>query len=148
VAHDSSALDRIDREILAALRDDGRMSWREVGERVHLAPTSVADRVRRLERLGAITGYSVRVEPAALGRDVRAVIDVGLPPGLDPARFEARLATRPEVSFAAYVTGTFDYAIVAECEGAAGLDALIRWLKVDAGAARTESRLVLRLVTP
>ena len=83
---------------------------------------------------------------AALGRTVRAVIDVALPPGGDPAAFEARLADRTEVTFAAYVTGPADYTVLADCAGPEGLDVLVRWLKAEGGAARTESKVVLRRV--
>ena len=91
------------------------MSWRELGERVHLAPTSVADRVRRLEREGVITGYRAVIDPGAVGRSLRAVIDLSLAPGASAEAFEARLAERSEVAFAAYVTGAADYTVVAEC---------------------------------
>ncbi len=140
----STGIDGIDRRIVAELRTHARISWRELGDRVHLAPSSVADRVRRLEERGLIRGYAAQVDPAAFGRSVRAVIDVGLAPGHDPAEFEALIADRDEVAFAAYVTGQSDYTIVVDCAGAAGLDAFIRWLKAEAGVARTESRFVLR----
>ena len=144
MADESPVIDRIDRRIIDELREDARISWRELADRVHLAPSSVADRVRRLEERGLIRGYSARVDPAAFGRSVRAVIDVGLPPALDPAVFEAKLVARDEVAFAAYVTGESDYTIVVDCAGAAGLDGFIRWLKAEAGVARTESKFVLR----
>jgi len=147
VAVESSVVDRIDRRIVEILRDEGRISWKELADRVHLAPSSVADRVRRLEVAGIIGGYTARIDPRALGRDVRAVVDVGLPPGIDPADFEARLAQRDEVALAMYVTGPADYTIIVDCAGAEGLDAFIRWLKADAGVARTESKFVLRPVT-
>jgi Lrp/AsnC family leucine-responsive transcriptional regulator len=146
VTPDSSALDHIDRRILGELRRDARISWRELGELVHLSPTSAADRVRRLERDGVIEGYTVRVDPAALGRTVRAVIDVSLGAGLVVDDFEARLAQREEVSFAAYVTGTADYSIIVECAGADGLDRFVRWLRADAGVSRTETKMLLRIV--
>ena len=147
MAVESKALDSIDLRIIGTLREDGRLSWRELAERVHLSPTSAADRVRRLERLGVITGYAAQVDPSALGRSVRGVIDVALPPGMDPSDFEEKIVGRPEVTFAAYVTGAADYTIVVDCEGAEGLDAFVRWLKLDAGVARTESKLVLRNLT-
>lgn len=147
MAVESSVVDRIDRRIVEILRDEGRISWKELADRVHLAPSSVADRVRRLEVAGIIGGYTARIDPRALGRDVRAVVDVGLPPGIDPADFEARLAQRDEVALAMYVTGPADYTIIVDCAGAEGLDAFIRWLKADAGVARTESKFVLRPVT-
>jgi len=144
VADESRVSDAIDRRIVEILREEGRISWKELADRVHLAPSSAADRVRRLETLGAIRGYEARIDPAALGRDVRAVVDVALPPGADPALFEARLAERDEVALAMYVTGPADYTIVVDCAGADGLDGFIRWLKTDAGVARTESKFVLR----
>lgn len=143
---DSSALDAVDRRILGELRRDARISWRELGDAVHLSPTSAADRVRRMERDGVIEGYSVRVDPESLGRTVRAVVDVSLGAGDQVDRFESALAEREEVAFAAYVTGTADYSIIVECEGAEGLDAFVRWLRADAGVARTETKLLLRVV--
>lgn len=147
MALESSAIDPIDRQIIGILNDYARISWRDLGDRVHLSPTSAADRVRRLEREGVIQGYGVRVDPAALGRTVRAVVDASLGPGDQVDEFEQRLAQRDEVMFAAYVTGTSDYSIIVECEGADGLDAFVRWLRADAGVARTETKLLLRVVT-
>lgn len=146
MAAESEALDTIDLRILDHLRSDGRISWRELGERVHLAPTSAAERVRRLERIGVVHGYTARVDAARLGRTVRAVIDVSLAPGDIAEDFERRLGERSEVTFAAYVTGSADYTILVECEGADGLDRFVRWLRGDAGVARTESKLILRAV--
>ena len=146
MAPETGALDAIDLRILHAMQRDARISWRELGELVHLSPTSAADRVRRMERNGVIEGYTVRVDPAALGRTVRAVVDVSLGAGDQVDRFEERLAGRDEVTFAAYVTGTADYSIIVECEGADGLDRFVRWLRADAGVARTETKLLLRVV--
>jgi len=140
------AIDAIDRRIVGLLERNGRMSWRDLADAVHMAPSSVADRVRRLEATGVIRQYRASIDPAALGRDVRAVIDVSLPAGSDPAEFEARLAGRDEVELALYVTGPADYTVIVDCAGAGGLDAFIRWLKAEGGVARTESKFVLRPV--
>jgi Lrp/AsnC family leucine-responsive transcriptional regulator len=145
VALESKELDAIDLRILRELDRDARISWRELGEAVHLSPTSAADRVRRLERDGVIDGYTVRVDPEALGLTVQAVVDVKLGPG-DVDEFEARLAQRDEVTFAAYVTGTADYSINVACQGAEGLDTFVRWLRGEAGVASTETKLLLRVV--
>lgn len=140
-------VDALDRRILGELKNHARLTWRELGERVHLAPSSVAERVRSMERSRVIRGYRLDVDPAAYGRGLKAVIDVGLPPAMSPDEFEARLAGREEVTFAAYVTGKFDYTVIVDCSGSEGLDAFIRWLKADAGVAATESKLVLRAVS-
>ena len=77
---------------------------------------------------------------------MRAVIDVSLPSGGDPAQFEARISERDEVELALYVTGPADYTVIVDCVGAEGLDGFIRWLKAEGGVARTESKFVLRPV--
>ena len=146
MAESSTVIDRIDRRIIDILGSEGRISWKDLADRVHLAPSSVAERVRRLEHAGVVRGYRAHIDRASLGRDVRAVVDVALPPGTDPAEFERRLAARDEVELAMYVTGPADYTIIVDCAGAEGLDDFIRWLKTDAGVARTESRFVLRPV--
>ncbi len=142
----SSALDDLDTRILGEMRDHARISWRELGDRVHLAPTSVAERVRRLEQQGVITGYETRIDPASVGRTVRAIVDVSLVPGDGADAFEARISARTEVVFAAYVTGSADYRVMVECAGAEGLDHFVRWLRADEVVARTESQLVLRTI--
>jgi Lrp/AsnC family leucine-responsive transcriptional regulator len=143
---ESPAVDALDQRILAEMQTNGRISWRELGDRVHLAATSVAERARRLEQAGIIKGYRAVVDSAALGRSVRAVVDVSLSPGDVADAFEVRLADRDEVVFAAYVTGSADYTVVVECEGADGLDAFVRWVRADEAVARTESKLILRSI--
>jgi Lrp/AsnC family leucine-responsive transcriptional regulator len=143
---ESQAIDHLDQRILVEMQNNGRISWRELGDRVHLAATSVAERVRRLEQAGVIKSYRAVVDSAALGRSVRAVVDVSLSPGDVADAFEARLADRDEVVFAAYVTGSADYTVVVECEGADGLDAFVRWVRADEAVSRTESKLILRSI--
>ena len=53
---ESTPIGGLDHAILAELRREGRISWRELGERVGLGPTATADRVRRLESIGLIRG--------------------------------------------------------------------------------------------
>ncbi len=113
---------------------------------MHLAPTSVAERVRRLEQQGVITGYETRIDSASVGRTVKAIVDVSLVPGDGADAFEARITARDEVVFAAYVTGSADYRVMVECAGAEGLDHFVRWLRADEVVARTESQLVLRTI--
>jgi Lrp/AsnC family transcriptional regulator, leucine-responsive regulatory protein len=142
---ESSAIDKIDLRIIDALRSDGRISWRELGELVHLSPSSVGERVKRLERIGVISSYQAVVDATALGRGLRAVVELSLRTDVVPEAFEMVLTERAEVSFAAYVTGAADYAILVDCAGPDGLDKFVRWCKAN-GAATTESRVVLRRV--
>jgi Lrp/AsnC family leucine-responsive transcriptional regulator len=67
-------VDRVDWRILAELQDDARLSFNELSRRVNLSPPAVADRVRRLQDSGVITGYHGHVNPVLAGRGVRAIV--------------------------------------------------------------------------
>lgn len=71
-----TALDDTDWRILAELQADGRLSYNELGRRVHMSSPAVAERVRRLERLGVITGYQAGVDARRAGYPVEAFIQM------------------------------------------------------------------------
>ncbi|GAA4606346.1 Lrp/AsnC family transcriptional regulator [Actinoallomurus liliacearum] len=60
-------LDQTDWRILAELQRDGRLSYKRLARNVHLSPPAVAERVRRLEEAGVISGYSARIDAARAG---------------------------------------------------------------------------------
>ena len=72
------ALDRIDLPILEALRQNGRITYQALSERVGLSPRPCLERVRRLEQKGVIRGYTALVEPSALGHDIIALAGISM----------------------------------------------------------------------
>ena len=94
-----STRDRIDREILATLQDDARISNKELARKVNLAPSSCLARVTRLIEQGWITGFHAAIDPEMLGLRIQAVVFVQLVSPGGP-RFEAvrrDLMATPEV---------------------------------------------------
>ncbi|MFL6142930.1 MAG: Lrp/AsnC family transcriptional regulator [Labedaea sp.] len=69
-------LDDLDWRILDELQADGRLSFKEVGRRVNLSSPAVAERVRRLEESGVITGYHARVSPQRTGYPIAAFVEL------------------------------------------------------------------------
>ena len=69
-------IDPTDLALLGELQQDARVSLAELGRRVGLSAPAVADRLRRLEDEGVITGYHADIDPRALGYDLSAVIRV------------------------------------------------------------------------
>ena len=67
-------VDALDHHLLTEIQADARLSYAELGRRVGLSPPAVADRLRRLEADGVVTGYHAAVDPARLGRPVRAFL--------------------------------------------------------------------------
>ncbi len=137
-------MDQIDDQILSLLATNGRASFAALGEAVGLSPHGAADRVRRLERDGVITGYAALIDPAGVGRSLDAFIDVRLLPATDPEEFERRVARLDSVRELAFLTGRFDYQLRVACRDADDLDRTVRTIRREAGAAGTETRIVLR----
>ena len=106
-----SRLDPIDRRILKALMEDGRMSTLDVAEKVGLSATPCSRRIRQLEDAGVIQGYAARINPAALGLNLCVMVSVRLarhgPDGHD--QFLKAIKDRPEVAECLLVTGASDY---------------------------------------
>jgi Lrp/AsnC family transcriptional regulator, leucine-responsive regulatory protein len=69
-------LDDLDWRILDELQADGRLSFKELGRRVNLSSPAVAERVRRLEERGVITGYHARVNPERAGYPIAAFVEM------------------------------------------------------------------------
>jgi Lrp/AsnC family leucine-responsive transcriptional regulator len=74
-------MDDLDRKIIGELLADGRASVAELGRRVNLSPPAVAERLRRLEQTGVITGYRAEVDLQQLGYGLTAIVRVKPAPG-------------------------------------------------------------------
>jgi Lrp/AsnC family leucine-responsive transcriptional regulator len=136
-------MDKIDREIIGLLRDDARISFKDLGERVSLSANTVADRVRRLVAEGAILGFEARIEHAALGLHLQAYIDVKLKSGTNTHEFEEVVKTIPGVLEVALLTGNYDGLLRVACKDQAQLLRLIDTLRDRAGVQDTYSRVIL-----
>lgn len=136
-------IDETDFQIVEELVRNGRVSFAKLGEVVGLSPHAAADRVRRLCRAGVITGFTAVVNLERVGRAIDAFVDVRLKPDVPPERFEAAVGAIQGVRDLTFVTGRFDYHVRVACADVDGLDATVRAVR-DAGAAQTETRIVLR----
>jgi Lrp/AsnC family leucine-responsive transcriptional regulator len=72
----ASTFDSTDARLISELQADARLSNAELGRRVSLSAPAVAERLRRLERDGVITGYRAEVDPKALGYTLGAILRI------------------------------------------------------------------------
>src|SRR5574343_2108954 len=109
-SHDTG-LDTIDARILRVLQQDGRISNLKLAEAVHLSPTAVLERVKRLTRDGFILGYEARLNPAKLGAAMMVFIEILLDRTVQDVmdNFKAAVQARPEILECHLVAGGFDY---------------------------------------
>ena len=106
-------LDRTDARILRVLQADGRISNLKLAEAVHLSPTAVLERVKRLTRDGFILGFEAKLNPDKLGAGLLVFIEVVLDRTTHDAMniFKAAVHVRPEILECHLVAGGFDYLI-------------------------------------
>ncbi|TQV70279.1 Lrp/AsnC family transcriptional regulator [Denitrobaculum tricleocarpae] len=110
-------LDRIDLKILATLQDDGRITNQALSERVGLSPSPCLQRVRRLEKLGVIKGYSCHIDLERVAQTITVFVSVSLSSHEKGAfgAFEAAVADIPELVECHKVSGQFDYLLRFVC---------------------------------
>lgn len=142
-------MDAIDRQILAELQQEGRLTVTELAERVRLSTGPCHRRLRELERSGVIKGYRVIVDPAALGLGFEVLVSVTMDreDAETIAVFEAALTAIPEVRHAERLFGDPDYLVRVAAPDLAGYAAL-RDDKLAAlpGVQRLTSTIVMKRV--
>ena len=139
-----SALDPIDRRILAILQDDAKRSQAEVAKAVGLTAPSVNERIRKLERSGYIRGYVALLDDKKLGHDITAFVEIFVEhPKFESAFIEA-VAELDEVLECHHITGEFSLLLkVKVTDMAAFRRLLIEKLNTIRGVRQTRTVMVL-----
>jgi Lrp/AsnC family transcriptional regulator, leucine-responsive regulatory protein len=135
-------MDEKDRTILAVLQDDARATYADIAARVGLSPSSVHDRVRKMERRGVIRGYRADVDPVGVGLGVAALVSVFPLDPSQPDRLPGLLVEFPEVEDCYSVAGHEDYVLKVRTRNTADLETFLRRLSEKAGV-QTRSTVVL-----
>ncbi len=139
-------MDKIDRAIISHLREDARLSYRELGERVFLSANTVAERVRRLVEGKVLQGFRAQIDLAALGLPLQALVDVKMSRETSAAAFEQAIASIPGIVEATLMTGPYDYMLRVACRDQADFVRLVETLRNRAGVQDTTSRVILRRI--
>ena len=121
---ESVELDESDRRLIQALDRNARTSTADLARLIGLSPQSTSDRIRRLEDLGVITGFTVRLDPSALGLGIGAYIRIR--PAMGELQRVAGLVTDiPEIIECDRVTGEDCFVAKVFVSGMADLERVI-----------------------
>ena len=141
------AFDDLDRRIVAALVDDARATYAEVGSLVGLSAPAVKRRVDRLRASGAITGFAAQVDPTALGWTTEAYVELFCRGRTSPGDIGAAVAKHPEVIDACTVTGEADALLHIRAADVRHFEQVVERIGAESFVVRTRSVIVLsRLV--
>lgn len=138
-------MDEVDVKLLECLKDNARLSIRELAKRVGRSPSVVYSRIKRLERTGVIRGYTALIDYRSLGYEVCALTLLQVE-GEHITDVEKLLAKEPNVRAVFDITGEYDVAILTVFGSVSELDAFIKRILKVPYIKRSVTNLVLRVV--
>lgn len=137
-------LDSLDFKILEQLSANGRITWAELANKLHLSGPSIAERVKKLEEKKVITGYSAKLDYLALGYALTAFVAVDLIHPKHIKNFLSQVKASPEVEECHHIAGEDDYLLKVRCKSTQHLDGFLNGkLKLIKGVSRTRTTIVL-----
>ncbi|WP_224364538.1 Lrp/AsnC family transcriptional regulator [Hyalangium versicolor] len=137
-------MDSLDYRIVDMLQRDGRATQLEISREIGLSQPAVAERIRKLEERGVITGYTARVDAGKLGKDITAFIGVNIEHPKYFEGFAKKVMAMPEVLEAHRVAGQDSYILKVRTANTKSLDQLlVETLRTISGVTRTHTTIVL-----
>ncbi|WNG54508.1 Lrp/AsnC family transcriptional regulator [Archangium gephyra] len=137
-------MDELDHRLIDLLQRDGRATQLELSRSVGLSQPAVAERIRKLEERGVITGYTARVDASKLGKDITAFIGVSIEHPKYFEGFARKVLAMPEVLEAHRVAGQDSYILKVRTRNTKTLDTLlVETLRTISGVTRTHTTIVL-----
>ena len=132
-------MDATDKQILALLERNARMSVKEIAASISLTPPAVSQRIRRLEQEGIIEGYTTVINLAGIGRSIRALISLSVPPA-SREEFLQLAQQQKAVLQCHHVTGEYSYILSVATHDMESLERLInRFQKIG----QTSTQIIL-----
>jgi Lrp/AsnC family leucine-responsive transcriptional regulator len=139
-----TVLDQRDLAILRVLQTDARATYSDISKKVGLSPSSVHQRVRKLEEAGVIQGYRAVVDFESLGLFVTALVSLMPLDPKQPDDLPDRVLELPEVEACYSVAGEANYVLKVRTKTTEALEDLLRRLREKAGV-QTRTTIVLSI---
>lgn len=138
-------------QLLRALQQNARLSYSELGQRVGLSSPAVAERIRRMEDAGIISGYHAEINRSKLGYPITAIIRMSTSPGDQCTRFATFVQDIPEVLDCYRVTGSDSLIMKVMASSVEHLESLIDRLSAHGQLTTSmvlSAPVTKRIVTP
>ncbi|MCX8199339.1 MAG: Lrp/AsnC family transcriptional regulator [Sulfolobales archaeon] len=138
-------LDEVDLRILRALALNARISIRELARELNRSPSTVHERIRKLEKMSIITGFTSLLNYKALGYTINALTLLQVD-GASIEELESSLAKEPCVRCVYDITGEYDVAVISSFKSVDELDKFVKRLIGKPYVKRSVTSIILRVV--
>lgn len=136
-------IDKIDRQILELIQENGRIKQSELAHKVKLSEPSLGERLKHLEEKKIIEKYFAKVNPKKLGKDIAAFIEVKVDSSKHYVNFIQSCYLNPEILECHAVTGNGSHILKIRTENTAFLEKLLSTIQKWKGVTSTRTSLVL-----
>ena len=141
--NDVITLDRVDRDILAILQNDGRSSASYIAQEIGMSIPAVTDRIKKLQESGIIMGFTTVLNHRKAGLDVSAFITVISESSGHYSDVVRETNNSPEIIQCFTTTGNGSHVLFALVENTHSLEKLLRKIQSWPGVMRTETQIIL-----
>src|SRR3990170_5562311 len=138
-------MDDIDLRIIALLQEDSRLSFNKIANRLEVSVGTAYNRVKNLEAIGIVKGYTVTLDPSKLGYGLTALIMIQAEGG-HLTEVEQEIAKNVNVIAIYDITGDYDAAVVAKFKDRSGLNDFVKSLLATPYIKRTVTSVALDVI--
>ncbi len=139
------ALDKLDVNLLKLLKKDGRAPLRKLAKNLGISTVTVMKRMKKLKRDGILQGFTVKVNPNAIGYGLTAVISLKAK-GKKLIEVQEKIAKNPKVCGVYDITGEFDSVIIARFKSVPDLNNFVKNVLSMAEIERTYTQVALNVI--
>ena len=140
------ALDTIDVRILEVLQENARVSISELYKQVNLSLSAVSERLKKLENSNIIEQYTTVLNPAAMEKELSAIMMISMEDPSDTAEFRRLVQELDEILECHYITGTYDYVLKITTKNMATLELLMNKIKSIKSIKHTETNVIFSTI--
>jgi len=138
----NTEIDDLDRKILALLADDSRLSYREIAKQLGVSHANVSGRIRRLEELKVILGYTVVTDPEAMEL-YPLCVRISAGPGADLSQIGRDVSEVEKAHVVMRVSGECELLVLAMCDDRQEAMDVLQEISEVPGIDKAESHVVL-----
>lgn len=136
-------MDAVNRQILGHLLRDGRATFQEIGTAVGLSAPAAKRRVDQMVARGEIAGFTAMVDPASLGWDTEAYVEVTYQGNVSTSRLKQDLEAIPQVVGVCTVSGEADALVHVMAANMAEVEQTVERIREGRNIDRTRSVIVM-----
>src|SRR3990172_12457049 len=135
-------IDSVDLQIVTLLQEDSRLSFNKIARKLGISAGTAYNRVKNLEAIGIVKGYTVTLDPSKLGYGLTAIIMIQAEGG-HLTEVEQEIAKNSNVIAIYDITGDYDAAVVAKFKDRSGLNDFVKGLLATPHIKRTVTSVAL-----